>query len=78
MYKNNVSLVSKNQECSYTFYGMTVSENISPSAFSYAGESQAAGPLPGSPPPLCVAKTGRNNFNEDFTPLLPTGIGERF
>ncbi len=31
-----------------------------------------------SPPPLCVAKTGRNNLNEDSTPLLPTGIGERF
>jgi hypothetical protein len=31
-----------------------------------------------SPPPLCVAKTGRNNLNEEFTPLLPTGIGERF
>jgi hypothetical protein len=31
-----------------------------------------------SPPPLRVAKTGRNNLNEEFTPLLPTGIGERF
>ncbi len=26
-----------------------------------------------SPPPLCVAKTGRNNLNEEFTPLLLTG-----
>jgi hypothetical protein len=25
-----------------------------------------------------VAKTGSNNLNEEFTPLLPTGIGERF
>jgi len=31
-----------------------------------------------SPLPLYVAKTGRNNLNEEFTPLLPTGIGERF
>jgi hypothetical protein len=31
-----------------------------------------------SPLPLRVAKTGRNNLNEEFTPLLPTGIGERF
>jgi hypothetical protein len=36
--------------------------------------AQAADPLP---PPLCVAKS-RNNLNEEFTPLLPTGIGERF
>ncbi len=28
--------------------------------------------------PLRVAKTGRNHLNEEFTPLLPTGIGERF
>ncbi len=25
-----------------------------------------------------VAKTGRNHLNEEFTPLLPTGIGEIF
>jgi hypothetical protein len=31
-----------------------------------------------SPLPLHVVKTGRNNLNEEFTPLLPTGIGERF
>ncbi len=31
-----------------------------------------------SPLPLHVAKTGRNHLNEEFTPLLPTGIGERF
>ncbi len=31
-----------------------------------------------SPIPLRVAKTGRNHLNEEFTPLLPTGIGERF
>jgi hypothetical protein len=31
-----------------------------------------------SPLPLHVAKTGRNHLNEGFTPLLPTGIGERF
>ncbi len=28
--------------------------------------------------PLCVAKAGRNHLNEDITPLLPTGIGERY
>jgi hypothetical protein len=31
-----------------------------------------------SPLPLCVAKTGSNHLNEEFTLLLPTGIGERF
>ncbi len=31
-----------------------------------------------SPFPLCVAKTGSNHLNEEFTPLLPTEIGERF
>jgi hypothetical protein len=31
-----------------------------------------------SPLPLRVAKTGRNHLNEEFTLLLPTGIGERF
>ncbi len=31
-----------------------------------------------SPLPLHVAKTGRNQLNEEFTPILPTGIGERF
>ncbi len=30
------------------------------------------------PLPLRVAKTGRNHLNEEFTPLLPTGVGERF
>ncbi len=36
-----------------------------------------ADPLPPSST-VCVAKTGRNLLNEEFTPLLPTGIGERF
>ncbi len=31
-----------------------------------------------SPLPLRVAKTGRNRLYEEFTSLLPTGIGERF
>jgi hypothetical protein len=30
------------------------------------------------PLPLRVAKTGRNHLNEEITPLLPTGIDERF
>jgi hypothetical protein len=30
------------------------------------------------PLPLCVAKTGSNHLNEEFTSILPTGIGERF
>jgi hypothetical protein len=32
------------------------------------------------PPPLRlrVAKVGRKHFNEETTPLLPTGIGERY
>ncbi len=32
------------------------------------------------PPPLSqgVAKAGRNHLNEEFKPLLPTGIGERY
>ncbi len=31
-----------------------------------------------SPLPLRVVKTGRNHLKEEFTPLLLTGIGERF
>ncbi len=31
-----------------------------------------------SPFPLRVAKTGRNHLNEELTPLLPPGLGERF
>ncbi len=31
-----------------------------------------------SPLPLRVAKTGKNKLDEEITPLLPTGIGERF
>jgi hypothetical protein len=31
-----------------------------------------------SPIPLRVAKAGRNILNEEITPLLPTGIGERY
>jgi hypothetical protein len=31
-----------------------------------------------SPLPLRVAKTGKNHLNEEITPLLPTGKGERF
>jgi hypothetical protein len=30
------------------------------------------------PPPVRVAKTGKNHMNEEIIPLLPTGIGERF
>jgi hypothetical protein len=30
------------------------------------------------PLPLRVAKAGRNHLNEEFTPLLPPGIGERY
>ncbi len=32
------------------------------------------------PPPLLqhVAAAGKNNLNEEITPLLPTGIGERY
>ncbi len=33
----------------------------------------------GSPPPTSTrGKTGRNQLNEEITPLLPTGIGQRF
>jgi hypothetical protein len=35
------------------------------------------GPNPFPPPSLRVAKAGRNNLNEEITPLLPTEIGER-
>ena len=28
--------------------------------------------------PLRVVKAGRNHLNEEITPLLPTGIGERY
>ncbi len=33
------------------------------------------GPESSSPLPLSVAQTGRNNLNEEITPLLPTGVG---
>jgi hypothetical protein len=33
---------------------------------------------PTPPPPLRVAKTGKNHLNDINHPLLPTGIGERF
>ncbi len=40
--------------------------------------SQETGGFCLPPPfPLSVAETGRNNLNEDITPLLPTGVGER-
>jgi hypothetical protein len=53
-----------------------VSSGIGPHKPGFSLDStQAADPLP---PPLRVAKTGRNNLKEEFTPLLPTGIGERF
>ncbi len=44
----------------------------------YDLHSQGADPLP---LPLRVAKAGRNHLNEEIsqiTPLLPTGIGERY
>jgi hypothetical protein len=31
-----------------------------------------------SPPPLRVAKIGKNHLNDEITLLLPTGIGKRF
>ncbi len=30
------------------------------------------------PPPLHVETAGKNHLNEEITPLLPTGIGERY
>jgi len=30
------------------------------------------------PPSSTLGKAGRNHLNEEITPLLPTGIGERF
>ncbi len=37
-------------------------------------EPQGADP----PPPLHPATAGKNHLNEEITPLLPTGIGERY
>jgi hypothetical protein len=34
--------------------------------------------VPTLPPPLHVATAGKNHLNEEITPLLPTGIGERY
>jgi hypothetical protein len=39
------------------------------------GRPQGADP---HPPSSTRGKTGRNHLNEEITPLLPTGIGERF
>jgi hypothetical protein len=30
------------------------------------------------PPSSTLGKAGRNHLNEEITPLLPTGIGERY
>jgi hypothetical protein len=45
-----------------------------------AGEPDQCGPQGADPlPPLLrVAKAGRNHLNKEITPLLPTGIGERY
>jgi hypothetical protein len=55
--------------------GETESNGDSKSTNERGPSSQAADPLP---LPLREVKTGRNHLNEEFTPLLPTGIGERF
>jgi hypothetical protein len=34
--------------------------------------------VPTPPLPLHVVKAGRNHLNEEITPLLPNGIGERY
>jgi hypothetical protein len=31
-----------------------------------------------NPPPSTRGKAGRSHLNEEITPFLPTGIGERF
>jgi hypothetical protein len=51
-----------------------------PSYWAQFGHCRVQGTGRGSspPPPLRVAKPGRNHLNEEFTPLLPTWIGERF
>jgi hypothetical protein len=48
----------------------------SPIGYCSPSDPHGADPLP--PSSTCIAKTGRNHLNEEFTPLLPTGIGERF
>jgi hypothetical protein len=35
-------------------------------------------PTPPPPLPLPLARACRNHLNEEITPLLPTGIGERY
>jgi hypothetical protein len=35
-------------------------------------------PTPIPSPSSTLGKAGRNQLNEEITPLLPTGIGERF
>jgi hypothetical protein len=35
-------------------------------------------PQGADPSPSTRGKTGRNNLNEEITPLLPTGIGEQY
>jgi hypothetical protein len=39
-------------------------------------ESQGADPPP--PLPLQIATAGKNHLNEEITPLLPTGMDERY
>jgi hypothetical protein len=50
-------------------------------AYYVVGHTQGADPPP--PPPLlaiaiAIAMAGKNHLNEEITPLLPTGIGERY
>jgi hypothetical protein len=35
-------------------------------------------PQGADPPPSTRGKAGRNHLNEEITPLLPTGIGEKY
>jgi hypothetical protein len=62
-----LSIVHKTRE--HKHVGLKLKEQF------YAVNPQGADPLH---LPLRVAKAGRNHLNEEITPLLPTGIGERY
>jgi hypothetical protein len=48
---------------------------MSAALFNTLSRPQGADP---HPPSSTRGKAGRNHWNEEITPLLPTGIGERF
>jgi hypothetical protein len=61
----------------WLLFGIRSSKNFCSSQKQFKGPQGADTSPPPSPSPRRW-KAGRNQLNEEITPLLPTGIGERF